>query len=357
MRRSLRNLFLPALLMAAASTSFAATVRVGVFTLFHPQELALAAAPGRALVIEGQKDSLVLEDGRVAVCRAAGGGIECRTGERILRAAVIRAAGRGQGDEDFTLSVPGKIARNYHGKLEILRDGIELVPIVAMDLETAVASAVEAESPPGAPLEALKAQAVVTRSFYVSARNRHPLFAFCDTTHCQFLRQAPGGRSPASRAARETEGLVLLYRGAVVEALFSASCGGRTRTLREARFSSAGYPYFSARCEPCLRKAHQWTAKLSAQDAAPLLAHPGSEQARLQVDRKLGWQAIPGNNYSVKVEGSTVILTGRGAGHGVGLCQMGAASLAGSGWDFSRILAHYFPGTTLASQPGRSGRP
>jgi peptidoglycan hydrolase-like amidase len=45
---------------------------------------------------------------------------------------------------------------------------------------------------PGAPFEALKAQAVVTRSSYVSARNRHPLFDFCDTTHCQFLRQAPG---------------------------------------------------------------------------------------------------------------------------------------------------------------------
>jgi stage II sporulation protein D len=357
MKRSLRNLVLPALLATAASASFAATVRVGVFTLFHPRKLALAAAPGRALVIEGEKVQLVLEDGRVAVCSTAGRLIECRAGERVLRAAVIRAAGRGQADEDFTLSVPGRITRNYHGKLEILRDGAELVPIVAMDLETAVASAVEAESPPGAPLEALKAQAVVTRSFYVSARNRHPLFDFCDTTHCQFLRQAPGARSPASRAARETQGLVLLYRGAVVTALFSASCGGRTRTLREIGLSPAGYPYFSVRCEPCLRGAHKWMAKLSAEDAAPILAHPGSEQARLQVDHKLSWQAIPGDNYSVEVEGSTVILRGRGAGHGVGLCQMGAASVAGSGWNFARILAYYFPGTTLGARPGSPGPP
>jgi stage II sporulation protein D len=357
MKRSLRNLFLPALLTAAASTSFSATVRVGVFSLFHPQELALAAAPGRALVIEGGKNSLVIEDGRAAVCRAAGGGIECREGERILRSAVIRAAGRGQGNEDFTLSVPGRITRNYYGKLEIRRDGAELVPIVAMDLETAVASAVAAESPPGAPLEALKAQAVVTRSFYVAARNRHPLFDFCDTTHCQFLRQAPGSQSPSSRAARGTEGLVLLHRGAVVEALYSASCGGRTRTLREAGFSPAGYPYFSVRCAPCLRSVHKWRAKLSAQDAAPILTHPGSEPARLQVNRKLGRQAIPGDDYSVEVKGSTVILTGRGAGHGVGLCQVGAASLASSGWDFARILTYYFPGATLASRPNPSRSP
>ena len=357
MKRSLRNLFLPAFLATAASASFAATVRVGVFTLFHPRKLALAAAPGRALVVEGEKIRLVLEDGRVAVCRAAGRLIECRAGERILRAAVIRAAGRGQADEDFTLSVPGRITRNYHGKLEIKRDGAELVPIVAMDLEIAVASAVAAESPPSAPLEALKAQAVVTRSFYVAARNRHPLFDFCDTTHCQFLRQVPDAQSPAAQATHETRGLVLLYRGKVLTALYSASCGGRTRTLREAGFSPAGYPYFSVRCEPCLHSAHKWTAKLSAEDAAPVLAHPGSEPARLQVNRKLGRQAIPGNNYSVKVEGSTVILRGRGAGHGVGLCQMGAASLAGSGWDFARILAHYFPGTTLASPPNPLRRP
>lgn len=340
------------LLFVIADAAHAARVHIGVFTLFHPRVLTLAPGPGHAMVVQAGKDFLVLEDGQSAQCRIADSKLECRAGERFLSATTIRAAGRGHTDEDFTLSVPGRIVRNYHGKLEILVHGAELVSIVNMSLELAIASAVAAESPPLATLQALEAQAIVTRSYYVAAHHRHALFDFCDTTHCQFLRGVPGAGSPARRAAAATRGLVLLYRGATVPALFSASCGGRTRTLREIGMNANGYPYFSVRCDACIHRAKKWTARINLHDAAPILAHPGWEQARLQVDRKLGWDKIPGDNYSVRIEGKTAVLTGRGAGHGVGLCQLGAATLAREGWSYSRILAYYFPGTTIGSRPG-----
>jgi stage II sporulation protein D (peptidoglycan lytic transglycosylase) len=340
------------ILFAIANPLHAARLHIGVFTLFHPTVLTLAPGPGRAMVVRAGKDSLVLEAGQFAQCRIAGLKLDCRAGERVLSASTIRATGRGHTDEDFTLSVPGRIVRNFHGKLEILVHGAELVPIVNMSLELAAASAVAAESPPLAPLEALEAQAIVTRSYYVAAHHRHALFDFCDTTHCQFLLGAPGADSPALRAADATRGLVLLYRGAIVPALFSASCGGRTRTLHEIGMNADGYPYFSVRCEACLHRAKKWTARISLHDAAAILAHPGWEQARLQVDRKLGWDEIPSDKYSVKIEGETAVLTGRGAGHGVGLCQLGAATLARDGWSYPRILAHYFPGTAIGSMPG-----
>jgi Stage II sporulation protein len=354
MRRKLQSfLFDPTfILFVIANPANAARVHIGVFTLFHPRFLTLAPGPGHAMVVRAGKGSLVLEEGEFAQCRIADSKLECRAGERLLSATTIRAAGRGHTDEDFTLSVPGRIVRNYHGKLEILVQGAELVPIVNMSLELAVASAVAAESPPLAPLQALEAQAIVTRSYYVAAHHRHALFDFCDTTHCQFLRGAPGAKSPARRAAAATQGLVLLYRGTIVPALFSASCGGRTRTLREIGMKADGYPYFSIRCEACLRRAKKWAARISLHDATPILAHPGWEQARLQVDRKLGWDEIPGDNYYVKIEGKTAVLTGSGAGHGVGLCQLGAAKLAREGWSYSRILAYYFPGTAIGSRPG-----
>jgi stage II sporulation protein D len=340
-------------LIAAAHPARAARVRIGVFTLFHPKVLMLAPGTGRALILQASQDSITLEDGDSARCRIADSKVDCRAGERFLRGAKILAAGRGDADEDFTISVPGKIMRNYHGKLEILPSGSELVPVVNMDLEVAVASVVAAESPPDAPPEALEAQAVVTRSYYAASRRRHALFDFCDTTHCQFLRDAPALESPASQAAARTRGLVLLYRGAVVPALFSASCGGRTRTPSEIGLPAGGYPYFSVACEPCLAGAKQWTARISLQDAAPILQHKGLEQARLQVCRKLGWEAIPGDNYSLKIEGKEVVLIGRGAGHGVGLCQFGATARALGGWSSARILSYYFPGTTVGSVSSR----
>jgi stage II sporulation protein D len=338
------------IIFVVATQARAARVRIGVFTLFHPKTLTFAPGPGHALIVVEGKASVVLEDGEFVRCRIGHSKIECLAGGRLLSATTVRASGRGDTDEDFTLSVPGRIVRNYHGKLVILADGAELVPIINMDIEVAVASAVAAESPPLAPLEALAAQAVVTRSYYTAAPHRHALFDFCDTTHCQFLRRAPSARSLSSQAAAMTRGLILFYRGAIVPALFSASCGGQTRKLRQIGMHAEGYPYFSVRCEVCLRHAKKWTTRISIRDAAPILAHTGSEQARLQVDRKLGWETIPGNNYSVKIEGKTVVLTGRGAGHGVGLCQLGTAALARQGWSYARILAHYFPGTTIGGR-------
>ena len=63
---------------------------------------------------------------------------------------------------------PGKISRRYHGVLEVKAVAGILVPVVRMDLETAVASVVQAESAPDTPLEALQAQAVATRSYFIA---------------------------------------------------------------------------------------------------------------------------------------------------------------------------------------------
>jgi len=56
---------------------------------------------------------------------------------------------------------------------------------------------------------------------------------------------------------------------------------------------------------------------------------------------------VPGNNYDAILEGNVIVLRGRGAGHGVGLCQAGAAAMASAGSDFRTILAYYYPNTTL----------
>ena len=56
-----------------------------------------------------------------------------------------------------------------------------------------------AESTPDAPSEALKALAVAARSYFVAGKGRHREFDFCDTTHCQFLREPPASTSAAAR--------------------------------------------------------------------------------------------------------------------------------------------------------------
>ena len=197
----------------------------------------------------------------------------------MLIGSMVRGEIQPGGPAAFTLSVPGRISREYQGSLEVsVRDGV-LVPVVVMDLELAVASAVAAESSPGAPPEALKAQAVATRSYYFAA-HRHTAFGFCDATHCQFLREPPGATSPAMIAAASTRGMVLTYRGKIVPALFSASCGGRTRSLRDAGMAPQGYPYYSVACEYCLHHAPRWKTTLSLENDVDIQSGPGTEAWR-----------------------------------------------------------------------------
>jgi hypothetical protein len=251
----------------------AEVVQIGVFSLFGPTELRVSPVSGALLVTAGNRR--VILEGRQAF--------------NIL--AAVRVSALDGADTDFRLSIPGKIERQFHGVLTVQAGDHKLIAVVAMDREVAVASVVAAEMPPSAPMEALKAQAVVARSYFAAAGPRHDNFDFCDTTHCQFLRAWPEPSRDAFQATRETSGLVLAYLGKPFAAQYSAACGGQTRSLEDA---GSGYPYSSVPCYICRRSS------------------PGVVE-----------------------------------GHQLGLCQKGAAGMAAAGAGFREILDHYYPGTSV----------
>ncbi len=223
------------------------------------------------------------------------GHTEILQGERTISLmGPAKVSGRNGAMVHFHLAVPGVAPREYIGRLEVRRSGSDLLAIVEMDRETAVAAIVEAEGAAGLPFEARKAQAVVTRSYLAGAHNRHQGFDFCDTEHCQLLKGLAHPASAASRAALATRGQVLVYKGDIIAALYSANCGGHTKSLAQTKWEGAaipqpGYPYFSVACP----------------------------------------------------------LRGKPSGHGVGMCQMGAINIARHGYPARIILGHYFPGTVI----------
>lgn len=250
-----------------------ATVKIGVLGLFHPVELEVKPASSQVLVAESGGQMKILDRNRSLKIRSA-----------------TKVSGRGGTMARFTLSVPGKIKREYTGRLSVLaRDG-ELIPIVEMELETAVASVVQGEMN-NVSIEAMKAQAIVARSYLVSARNRHELFDFCDTTHCQHLREQPRAGSAVAKSVQTTNGITITYQGQTIPALYSGNCGGHTRTLTEAGWNVDDYPYYGVSCP---------------------------------------------------VKGTI-------SGHQLGLCQSGSAELARRGSNYRQIIAHFFPATTLAN--------
>jgi stage II sporulation protein D len=328
-------------------------VNIGVLGLFHPLQYAVSAPAGSALIVHAGEQLFVLEKSSgldAATVRISGGDLVVTAAERVVQASKLTVSGRDGEAVDFVLAVPGKILRRYHGTLEIKPTAGILTAVVTMDRETAVASIVAAESSRDAPLEALKAQAVATRSYLAAGARRHD-FDFCDTTHCQFLREPPVPGSAAARAAAATQGLVLAYDARPIAAMYTRSCGGRTRTPAESGLSASAYPYFAVECAYCRIHPVRWSRRISAPDAASL--RTSDEPSRLNLDRRLGWSAVPSNDFVASNHDGQMLIEGKGEGHGIGLCQSGAKAMAESGADFRQILSHYYPNTTIVTWSGR----
>jgi stage II sporulation protein D len=337
----------------APSSSDVANVRIGVLGLFHPHQLTISPPQGFALVVCAGNQRIVLEPSsgaHTANVLLDGSEIVLQSGARTVRAHGLTIAGRNNEPVDFVLAVPRKIARHYRGTLEIRQSAGNLLAIVTMDREIAVASIVAAENTTGTRFEALKAQAVATRSYLVASHGRHHDFDFCDTTHCQFLREPPAPDTAAAQAVEATRDLVLAHESQPFAAMYTRSCAGRTHTPAELGLPEAAYPYYSVECKHCREHPLRWSSHISTEDAAMLRS--SNEPARLRAVRHLGWNTVPSNDFILKKENGQIVVDGIGQGHGIGLCQSGAKAMAADGADFREILSHYYPNTTIISIHG-----
>ena len=342
-------------------------VRVGVLGLFRPHELSLSPVAASALGVHAGAESVVLEASsgvKIAHIRVRGDKVEIDVGAgaRVLRASEVTVSSRENGPVDFLLAVPGKITRHYRGTLAVRTVSAALTAVVTMDLETAVASVVAAEGTVDGPPEALKALAVAARSYFAAGKGRHRDFDFCDTTHCQFLREPPASASAAAQASSTTRGLVIVFqsisqsvfqvadRSQPIAAMYTRSCSGRTRTPAEVGLPTASYSYYAVECKYCRQHPSRWESRFSAEDAATLRS--SNESSRLRLSRRLGWSAVPSNDFVMRKEGEQTVLQGVGRGHGIGLCQAGAKAMAEAGADFREILAHYYPNTAIVTLGG-----
>lgn len=292
-------------------------------------------------------------------------------------------------EAEWRLTPHGEARRRYRGALSVRALGDEVAVVLVLPLERYVAEVVAAETTPGTPEHALRAQAVVARSFVVSQGPRHVDADACDLAHCQLLpgRGVPAAHRERARAAAEaTRGQVLvLSTGAVAETPFHAACGGHTGDPAEVLGSAVtgaaavvdtGCPAapwgarvplerFRAALGTVLSPAKEGVA--SGADVEPsgleLITGQGGYVVRVvatesgrtargdavarALDRAMGWGAVRSGRFTFRQEGFTVQVRGAGLGHGLGLCQAGAAARAAGGETYEAILRHYFPLASL----------
>ena len=296
---------------------------------------------------------------------------------------------------EWRLELPVGPPRTYAGALRVrARDG-RLAIRAVLALEDYVAAVVASEASPGTPPAALEALAVAVRSYALAVRDRHADGALCDLAHCQLLRGeaiAADHRARAERAARATAGEVLvLPSGAIAAAVFHAACGGHTAEPREAFGSGASGarpaedgcsgPAWRAMAEPerlaaAVRGALGATAAArgvpAALRAADLVLHRGVGGFVVRVEAANGAWRVSGDAFARALDAALgrgvvrsarleladergrVAIRGSGHGHGVGLCQEGAARLAEGGADHRTILARYYRARVSRLTPPRA---
>ena len=287
------------------------------------------------------------------------------------------------GEDGVTVSVKST-TRKYEGQVRVSLEGGLLRLINVVDVEAYLPSVVKAEADGGKPA-ALEAQAVVSRTFAVTGRKRHERAGYhlCDLAHCQVYRGQTGSSPEAEAAVQKTANLVLLIGGIVLKpAFFHSSCGGHTSRASEvfgedaAGSSVRDVENGKARCQG---PDFAWSFELEkdalarAMGTAPagIAIEPlrrdeagrivevrvfgkrlGGQEFLSRAGRAFGWQAVRSLKFTTSGETDTALrLEGTGLGHGVGLCQLGAKSLAERGVEVRGILARYFPESQLKPMP------
>ena len=275
--------------------------------------------------------------------------------------------------------------KRYSGILNLLVLDSEILVINILGIEKYLSSVVGSEMPAKWPLEALKAQAIASRTYALKQKG-NPIYDIDSTQKNQVYNGLESRTYKTARAVRSTRSLVLTYKNKLINALFHSSSGGMTENSQDVWKNE--YPYLSSvrdfdRNNPKL----QWKKKFSSGELQKLFPEIGGIKKieilnitntgrvkNVKIFGKYGSDQISGvdirkrmnlkstfmrfkfiedkkyisdnDNSNIPIE-KTLIVFGQGSGHGVGMSQWGARYMASKGQKAERILKHFYKGVRI----------
>lgn len=359
------------LLLIVSGTISSAQVRIRLFANLIPESVIFSAARGEYKIDQFNGKTSLLKQGELAIISKYEGKLVVKaiSNPGFICDSVLFSAT--DGDDSFTLRVNTQTPtrQNYNGDLKCLPDLGTLVLINTCDMETYIAGVVRAEGGYGKNIEYLKTQAVIARTYMYRHFDKHinDGYNLCDNTHCQAYNGITADTA-INHAAKETTGMVILGPDStLIISAFHSNCGGETSPSEDVWLT--GQSYLRKVTDPYCRTSRNatWQQNVSLNEWITCLRKNGFEgdinDSRLfnfsqpvrAVNYRAGAYSIPVRQirsdlglrstfFSVAVEGDSVKLTGKGYGHGVGLCQEGAIEMASRGFDYRQIISFYYTG-------------
>ena len=271
----------------------------------------------------------------------------------------------------------------FRGNLILYVDDGKLNAVEDFTMEEYLYGVVGREMSGSSPLEALKAQAVAARTFgyYEAGLRRTKEYDIDNIRQSQAYIGTESENPHSIEAVDQTSGEVMRYKGEFIFAAFAANCGGYTEDNKEVFGNKL--PYLQAvPCTFCKRYPHaSWQGEIEVSHIINSLRKKSFDVNRVSnieiIDTSragrvkqiaiitdkgqikmstnefrlaVGSDKFKSARFTVRCKGDSLLFTGKGWGHGVGMCQDGADGMAKAGSSYRRILTRYYSGIELGQK-------
>ena len=269
--------------------------------------------------------------------------------------------------------------KNYYGKIKIEKKSKSFLYINLVPIRHYIISVIGHEMSNSWPLEALKAQAVVARSYAAAKmlQSKTNDYDVGTTTNHQVYKGIPRKKNQLEEAVNTTQGELLVYKSKLAKVFFHSSCGGRLAASDEVWKEKISY--LDVRNSNYCRGTpnYKWNLNISVHKFARLLGLASINQIRITTRSKSGrakevliqsrgkdihlratkLRQLLGENklksyfFAIRLKAKNIQIAGRGYGHGVGMCQWGSRRMSEkNGMGYKKILNHFFPGTSVSKK-------
>ncbi len=360
----IKSLIIAVSLFIISGTVFATTIKVHLTDVKAPYTIDIKG-PYKAYNYKYESKIVsALTNERVMV-------VKNRLGLKVNDVGVYKEGIVFETEEGFTLN-----GIEYYGTLKFIPYNGNMIVINELNIEDYVKGVLPHEMSPEWPMEALKAQAVAARTyamFHILKNNNELPYDVDNTTKYQVYNGKEKINWTVEQAVDRTKYEIAVYNDKVIATYFSALCGGHTDSAKNVFGISV--PYLEGvECPYCNAQIKTWTNALSYKEINNDFANysvnvdekssfgitmdPKSGKAmNIKIDNNdissrdfrnvLSPKLVPSLNFTINKIDNGIIITGKGSGHGVGMCQWGAYGMAQVQKDYEDILKFYYNGIDI----------
>ncbi len=314
-----------------------------------------------ARLVEGDILYLTLEEGRIKV-------LDSQSDHGYASRLELRSMST---ESDFRVRPisPEMESRLYDDNLLVIAEDRYLTLINQVDMDKYLAGVVEAESGPNAGKEFYKAQSILCRTYAIKQMDRHRSegFSLCDGPHCQTYHGKSTLNPDILEAIVETSAIILAdYNFKLITAAYHANSGGQTQRASDVWLSDVDY--LQSVVDPySLHQAHaKWQDTIPFKEWKEYLLKNGMKSVERIPDEIIYIEQMRRKKYfildkdSIKMskiredwgfkssffdmfpDGDSILVWGKGFGHGIGMSQEGAMKMARDDYSYQDILQFYF---------------